>query len=668
MQRFIALLFMLSFTVSSTFADTRIRVGMEADDIVTHTLFSAISEHFHLSTDYVYYPSFNDILTAVETGEVDFAANVTFTEERSKRFDFSSPTNIEYTYLFTRGGKKLEQLGSIGVPKGTIYGELIAKNYPHITQVEYDGQDVALRLFKQNQIEGIVDAINQLKPLLLAGYDAQLLNHQISIKPVSLIATKGKHLASLEEFEALVHSAQVQKALRENITQYQFDLRQEALRNLATKLGVDRSRPLKVKIESIGQYAYYQDDGKLVGITPEVLFSACEILQFNCQLMSQPGEAWETMYDDFLAQKVDVISPIAISEPRKEVTYFSKPYFVSNAIIVKREGYKNGVYSNVSELIIERIGVVTNDIYHELLLDLLPQKDLHTFSNDEERINALLSNEIDYIIINRSSFNKVLRESKEILPLEEDSLIRDFYSTDVAIGFAKTPQGQILAELFSQAITMLNVEKIVGQYNIMPDWKATLLSEKRLARLTLSVIILILIASLLLSLYFNHQSNTDNLTRLKNRRALTRRYNKGVQPDQTLVYLDVNKFKPINDTYGHEVGDQVLKELAHYIMRYWKGQSYRIGGDEFILVGTVSAVELSHALLNLQKIKFRSSANGVELEISVAFGVSKPRRDVMSLENVMHEADLSMYANKRKARLIESRFVQNEQQADLGVS
>ncbi|WP_228481323.1 GGDEF domain-containing protein [Vibrio fluminensis] len=633
---------------------------MEADDIVTRTLFNSIATEFNLSIDYIYYPSFNDILTAVETGESDFAANVTYTDQRAERFDYSSPTNIEYTYLYSINGVTLDSVDSVGVPLGTIYGDLIVKNYPDVELIEYSGHLEARRLLEEGKVDGVVDAINQLKPMLIAGFDAQLLNNHISIKPVSLIATKNLHREQLAQFEKFIHSGRMQKALRQSVEDYQFQLRSESLRNMVTKAGIDRAQPLKVKIEHVGQYATYHNNGEVTGVTPEVLFSACDILQLNCELVSDAEETWASMFNDFAAQQIDILSPIAISEPRKDIGYYSEPYYTSTGVVIKREGYKDNVYSNVSELIVERIGVIKNDIYHEVLAEMLPQKKLFTYANDAERVNALLRKEVDYLVIARSSFNKVLRESKTLLPIVEDQLIGEFYYTEIAIGFPKNAQGAILAPLFSQAITMLDLERIINNHYILPDWKATLQSEQRLARLSFIIFMLALIASLLVSFYLNQQSNTDNLTKLKNRRALKNRYSKGVPREATLIYLDVNKFKPINDTYGHEIGDQVLKEIAAKIMRYWSGQSYRIGGDEFILVGVVNGVDLSHALLHLQKIKFSSLRNDICLDISVAFGVSKPRGESMSLEEVMHEADLSMYSNKRKARFLESQSIHKE--------
>nr|WP_243641838.1 GGDEF domain-containing protein [Vibrio sinensis] len=623
------------------------RVAMEADDVVTRVLFDAAAEHLQFNVDYVYHPSFDSILTSVKNMESDFAANVTYTDERAAYFDFSSPTNIEYTYLYSRTNATLESISRVGIPKGTIYGELIRVNYPEIVQVEYLGHEHAKSLLENGEVDGVVDAINQLKPMLLAGFDAQLLNHQVSIKPVSIVAPKGKHRLILKQIEKYVHSAEVQKLLRESINQYQFDIRQQALRQQSMQIGANLYAPLRVKIENVSQYAMYNADGTVAGIAADVLFQACDILLLKCVLVSDADETWEHMYSSFFKGEIDIIAPLTISEHRKAIAYFSDPYYFPAGIMVKREGYKNNVYSNVSELIVERIGVVEDDFYEELLGSLLPQKTLHSYDNIQQQIDALLNNEIDYVAINRPSYNKLLRDANQLLPLEQDTLIGTFYTSEIAIGFTKNELGKQLAPLFSRALKMLDTEKIINTYDFQPNWKATLQTEQRSAKLIQGAFAFVLLFLIVISLYLNKQSNTDNLTKLSNRRALHRRFRSGVSPNLTFVYLDVNDFKPINDTYGHDVGDQVLKKIAKQSARYWKGQTYRIGGDEFILVGQVDNVDLSYTLLNLNKFEYVSEERDVRLGVSLAIGVSRPRDSIMTLEEVLHEADQSMYSNKR---------------------
>lgn len=78
---------------------------------------------------------------------------------------------------------------------------------------------------------------------------------------------------------------------------------------------------------------------------------------------------------------------------------------------------------------------------------MLPNKILFSYASQEEKVQALLNKEVDYIVLNRANFNLLLRESTEMLPIVEDTMIGSFYQYDIAIGFAKNPLGATLAPL-----------------------------------------------------------------------------------------------------------------------------------------------------------------------------------------------------------------------------
>jgi GGDEF domain-containing protein len=103
--------------------------------------------------------------------------------------------------------------------------------------------------------------------------------------------------------------------------------------------------------------------------------------------------------------------------------------------------------------------------------------------------------------------------------------------------------------------------------------------------------------------------------------------------------LDVNGLKPVNDTYGHEAGDELLQKAAAKIGEVFSGTSasfYRIGGDEFVVLIMGEAEYVS----------------GVEGDgVSIACGVTsyQPGEDAGTAE-VLARADKLMYENKRSAR------------------
>ncbi|WP_241909770.1 GGDEF domain-containing protein [Vibrio sp. 10N.261.55.A7] len=623
------------------------KVSTEADDIVTRVLFDAIGQEFGLTIEYIDQPSFDAILDSVESGESDFAANVTYTEARALRFDYSEPTNIEYTYLYSYQHIELDDASKIGVPEGTIYSELISVNYPGIELISYNGHDEAYQLLESGEVEGVIDAINQLKPLLLKGLNAQLLNDHLSIQPVSIVTPKGRHSELLARIVDFAHSAPMQKQLRESIEKYQLDIRTQALRNSVIDSGINHSRILRVKLESLTPYAFYTDGGEVHGISADLIKSSCEVLMFKCEVVSSAGETWASMYSDLKEKRIDILAPIGISESRKPLMYYSDSYYQSSAILIKREGYKDNVYRNVSELVIERVGVIKNGFVHEMFSQLLPNKAFVFYETMDEKLEGLLNSEVDYIVMSTTNFNRELLKSKHLLPVEKDALIGDFYTVDIALAFPRNELGAQLAPLFSQALKMVDTKTTLARYDLQPDWRSTLIAEKRFAKQTQWLFTIGIAFMVIVSMYLHVQSNTDNLTRLKNRRALHRKYHSGIGANQTLIYLDVNNFKAINDTYGHEVGDDVLVHVAQKIRKVWRGSCYRIGGDEFILVGVVRPKHLQPTISQLSSVSYHNIKQDISLDISVAIGVSTSRNRFMSLESAMDEADKKMYSDKQ---------------------
>ncbi|HGY9607228.1 GGDEF domain-containing protein [Vibrio harveyi] len=625
------------------------KVATEADDVVTRVLFDAVAEHFGVSIQYVNYSSFDAILDSVANGESDFAANITYTSERALKFSYSRPTNIEYTYLYGLNDATLGEASVVGVPKDTIYAELIQQNYPELLQVPYQGHEEAVALLRSGQVDGVVDAINQLKPMLLEGFDAKLLNDQISIKPVSIVSRKGSLLDELSTFANFIHDESVQKHLREQVALYQFELRQTALRESIKRLPIDLEQPLTIKFESIFPYVVYKEDGSIEGMTADVVMKSCKILALNCVVISKPDESWESMYAQFIQGEFDLLAPLTISRERRAFSYFPQPHYQPTSVMVKRLGYKPNVYSHVSQLISERIGVVKDDFFDQMLTQMLPLKELKRFDSQQATLDALLAREIDYIAMDTAMLNHFLRLS-ELIPIEQDDAIGEFYESELSIGLTTNQRGEILAPYFSRAISMLDLEKIVAQYDLRPDWRTALEYEVRLATQTQAVFVFVLVFAVGVSLYLYRQSNTDNLTGLRNRRSLQLKYRQGVPKDLAVLYLDINHFKQINDTFGHRAGDKVLQLLSLKIHRVWAGRSYRIGGDEFILLGYPTEVQLSRAVEELSSLDVKDEQSDGLNVVTISVGVSAKRERSVSLEQALHLADEDMYSSKQASR------------------
>ncbi|WP_168204803.1 EAL domain-containing protein [Noviherbaspirillum sp. UKPF54] len=157
------------------------------------------------------------------------------------------------------------------------------------------------------------------------------------------------------------------------------------------------------------------------------------------------------------------------------------------------------------------------------------------------------------------------------------------------------------------------------------------------------------------------QANFDTLTELVNRNVLKDRLRQAIataQRERTFVtvgFIDLDNFKFINDSLGHNVGDELLKRVAERLVRCLRGQDTiaRYGGDEFAFVLVGQRDEQSVAALMervLKTIDRPFDVEGHKFFISCSIGVSFYPRDGLDSDTLMKNADAAMYRAKEKGR------------------
>jgi diguanylate cyclase (GGDEF)-like protein len=157
--------------------------------------------------------------------------------------------------------------------------------------------------------------------------------------------------------------------------------------------------------------------------------------------------------------------------------------------------------------------------------------------------------------------------------------------------------------------------------------------------------------------HLEHESRTDPATGVLNRRgfeielaaALSRAARKGERG--LLVMIDLDGFKPVNDTHGHQAGDLILATVANLLERHTRDTDAvaRLGGDEFAVLlndadhdGARKRVSILDRLLNGTMVTW----DGFKIPVRASFGVADfgPDDDA---EGVARRADEAMYARKR---------------------
>jgi diguanylate cyclase (GGDEF)-like protein len=143
-------------------------------------------------------------------------------------------------------------------------------------------------------------------------------------------------------------------------------------------------------------------------------------------------------------------------------------------------------------------------------------------------------------------------------------------------------------------------------------------------------------------------ARTDELTTLPNRRRLISEIQSFATRKGSLLLLDLDGFKPVNDTYGHEVGDKVLQQVAQRFSRALPSSALlaRLGGDEFgILVDGSQESVMEIALALRGTLSYPFLINGHEVSIGVSIGIA----DNDGAADLLQRADNAMYSAKRQA-------------------
>jgi diguanylate cyclase (GGDEF)-like protein len=168
------------------------------------------------------------------------------------------------------------------------------------------------------------------------------------------------------------------------------------------------------------------------------------------------------------------------------------------------------------------------------------------------------------------------------------------------------------------------------------------------------------------------QASYDGLTGLLNHRALHERIDHHIAVSRrtedplSILMIDMNEFKNVNDVHGHLAGDAVLRETASFLKRTLRASDLvgRFGGDEFVAVlpGTdlVQAIALKERLVRQIRKVVIALPNGASVVPSVAIGYASFPGQAEDVQSLIDEADRAMYAAKYQAPSVAEIVIQPE--------
>jgi diguanylate cyclase (GGDEF)-like protein len=233
-----------------------------------------------------------------------------------------------------------------------------------------------------------------------------------------------------------------------------------------------------------------------------------------------------------------------------------------------------------------------------------------------------------------------------------------------------------LYELTKTIVTIDSGERIISQMPIQAlDWRMFILSPPAvqqneywqlfLTRVGVFILLIFVLYYFFITIvgYFkNHlvkDSETDFLTKLPNRSYLNWRFEELICEHDSIcvVIADIDYFKIVNDTYGHIVGDDVLKEVAAQLNTNLRSDdiSGRWGGEEFVMLLPNTPCEKAFEIVerireSIANTPFQVSSSNHIFNTTISFGISESPTKNVSFKQLIDEADQALYQAKNNGR------------------
>ncbi len=212
-------------------------------------------------------------------------------------------------------------------------------------------------------------------------------------------------------------------------------------------------------------------------------------------------------------------------------------------------------------------------------------------------------------------------------------------------------------------VPLISRNKVIGFLNIHSMYKNKLLTDEKIALVyALASQASIAISNAQLFAAMREQAIVDQCTGLFNFRFFQQKLDDNINTTSktgdplSLLFLDIDHFKHVNDTWGHLYGDQVLKELANLLRRNVRSEDTvcRYGGEEFAIIFPHCSADITYKIAErirtrIQETTANDKRNVFKEPITVSIGIAEYKPD-MNKTSLIYQADCALYWSKNNGR------------------
>ncbi|MDO6445793.1 transporter substrate-binding domain-containing protein [Colwellia sp. 1_MG-2023] len=569
----------------------------------------------------------------------------------------------------------------LGIFISAPYIEQVQKNYPDLQLVFLKNYSEMLNAIKQDEIDAFVGAVEttreQLVQANLQSSFYSLATSPFRTKIFALTQKKNARLVEIikEGFEILppeeilklekhwlLNTDEGYYKVNAKKVQLTTDERAFRAKIKTAKVGINKSWP---------PVEFVDKNGDVKGINADILAIISQRTGVNFTF--QTYDNWNDMFQGLLNKEVDILGSASASVERKKVLSFSVPYWDMPWVVIHQRQQKSGL--KLKDFYGKKLAIVKGYQIAKVIQEEHPSILLTLVDDHEEGIQAVQQGSVQGLIENIASASELIR--RESLMTLYMSVIDEFKIDENSFAIRKDwPE---LTSIFNKALMSISESE---RQTIYEKWfginletgfdKDTVLRlSAQIGVIIITVIVVIVVWNRRLYVEIQtrksleqkmkHMATHDELTGLANRVLLKDRINTAINFHQrqslkmALLFIDLDGFKAINDTYGHDVGDELLKRVADRLSQCVRKSdtTVRFGGDEFVLLLTGlhnqnEAAFIAEKVLKLMQQPFQLSI--AEAKIGCSIGIAMYPGDAKTETDLLKEADRLMYEVKASGK------------------
>lgn len=613
--------------------------------------------------------SWNEYLQMAQEGEIDIILNVVQNSQRQRYLNFTQPYLQLYPSIFSRQSDRINSIDQLkgkvlAVPNGYYFIPLLEENYPDIKILLTNGNLDSLRAVESGRADATVGLAYTMQELARTHFI-----EGVKVSGDFYIQQMDKYFEKMGVIKQkpLLYEI-IQKAIESVSYEEERFLRNKWLEYSDRSIQINGLQLSKEEVEYLKQKEELKlcidphwmpfeslQNGKHIGMSADYIELIQEVIPIKIKLV--PTKNWTQTLDLAKNRECDILSLAMKTKSRSEYLDFTQPYLDIPLVIATTND--KFFIDSIEQLEGKKVAMVVGYSFTEILQNFYPKIKIISVENVKEGLDKTIEGEvygfIDTIATIGYQFQKNYVGELKIAG-------RFDYSWKLSI--ATRNDEPLLVGIFDKAL--LTIEENTKQ-EILNRWISISYNQSNNFKYfyhivsVLAIVLLFLMYRQYMLKRYNNQlqflSTHDNMTQVFNRMQLDKcldieiaRANRTMETFCIIIF-DIDDFKKINDTYGHQVGDTIVVKVAQLIIQSIRKIDIfgRWGGEEFLLIAPTTnidgATQLTQKIIDIvASEKFHN-----DITITISAGIAQYQFGESEKE-LFIRADEALYKAKNSGK------------------